>query len=393
MKRTLVLLGIVLRKELLDGLRDRRSIISVLVPLAFIPLMVFYSFEVVADRMERVREISVPVVGAERARPLVAWLEKQSGVEVVPGPEHPKSAVSEGSVEFVLVVPEDFGKRFARSKTAELEIVVDSSEESAERSAERLRSLIESYGQGVASQRLIVRGVSPEVVLPIQVEVVDLESEQERVAKALAFLPMVLVMIVFIGGLQIAIDSTAGERERGSLERLLANPVPRFSIVAGKWLASVAFSWASVVLTAALLLLFLERSTMWEMGLRLEDGSRIIASMVLVVAPLALLVTAVQMAVATLARSYKEAQSYVSFLMLVPVLPMALMIDSPAEYAIWKVFVPVLAQYTLINELIEANSLELIPFVIASTVAVIGAVGILQLTARLLCSERIVFGR
>ena len=366
---------------------------SVVVPLAFIPLMVFYSFEQVADRLERVREITVPVVGAEHARPLIDWLGKQPGVEIEPGPGNPRSAVSEGVAELVLVVPDDFAEKFARSKTAAVEIVVDGSEEDAERAAGRLRSLIAAYSQGIASRRLIVRGVSPEVVLPVQVEMVDLETEQQRAAKALVFLPMLLVMIVFVGGLQIAIDSTAGERERGSLERLLANPVPRFSIVAGKWLASVAFSWASLVLTATLLLLLLERSTIWEIGLRLENGPQVVASMVLVVLPLALLATAVQMGVATLARSYKEAQSYVSFLMLVPVLPMALMMNSPADYALWKVFVPVLGQYALINELVKDNSLALIPFLIASAVAVVGATAILLLTARLFRSEKIVFGR
>ena len=393
MRRSLVLLGIVLRKEVLDGLRDRRSIVSVVVPLAFIPLMVFYSFEQVADRLERVREITVPVVGAEHARPLIDWLGMQPGVEIEPGPGNPRSAVREGAAELVLVVPDDFAENFARSKTAGVEIVVDGSEEDAERAAGRLRSLIAAYSQGIASRRLIVRGVSPEVVLPVQVEMVDLETEQQRAAKALVFLPMLLVMIVFVGGLQIGIDSTAGERERGSLERLLVNPVPRFSILGGKWLASVAFSWASVVLTATLLLVLLERSTIWEIGLRLENGPQVVASMVLVVLPLALLATAVQMGVATLARSYKEAQSYVSFLMLVPVLPMALMMNSPADYALWKVFVPVLGQYALINELVKENSLALIPLLIASAVAVVGATAILLVTARLFRSEKIVFGR
>lgn len=393
MMSPIALLGVVLRKEIVDGLRDRRSIISALVPLALLPLMVFYMFQVASDRMEQDREITVPVVGAEHAQALIDWLAQQSGVEITPGPSQPRKAVSEGSVEFVLVVPDDFGQRFARSKTAEVQIVVDSSDESAERAARRARSLIQGYGQRIASQRLIVRGVSPEVVRPVQVETVDLETEQERAAKALAFMPMLLVMTIFIGGLQIAIDSTAGERERGSLERLLANSVPRISIVGGKWLTSVAFSWASVALTGVLLLLILERSPLRELGLRLDIGPREIASIVLVVLPLALLVSALQMAVATLARSYKEAQSYVSFLMLVPVVPMVLMMDTAADYAVWQLFVPVLGQFILINDVIEGAAFEPLPYAIAALVAIAGAIGMLLLTARLFRNEKIVFGR
>ncbi len=130
---------------------------------------------------------------------------------------------------------------------------------------------------------------------------------------AFSFIPMILLMTVFVGGLQIAIDSTAGERERGSREPLLVNPVPRFSIVGGKWLASVAFSWVSLALTTAMLLVVLDRSPLQRFGLDLDIGPPECASMLAAVLPLSLLALALQMSVATLARSYKEAQTYVSF--------------------------------------------------------------------------------
>ena len=393
MTRHMSALAVVLRKELLDGFRDRRSILSALVPLALLPLMLLYMFGLMADQIEGARKITVPVVGAHNAQALIDWLEQQPGVSIETGPSEARAEVSEGTVDFVLVIPDGFGKTFARSKTAEVQLIVDSSKDRAEQAARRVRSLIQDYGQQIAGQRLVVRGVSPEVVRPVQVDTIDLENEGERAAKLLAFMPMILIMALFIGSLQIAIDSTAGERERGSLERLLANSVPRISLVGGKWMASIVFSWASVALTTAALLLVLDHSPLARLGIRLDLGLREYGSLLAAVLPLALLVSALQMAVATLARSYKEAQSYVSFLMLVPVVPAALAMGSAVDYALWKLFVPVMGQSLLISRTLEGAGLAPLPACIAAVVALAGALGFLWLTARLLTSERIVFGR
>ena len=166
MKSQYSLLGIVFRKELIDALRDRRSIISALVPLAIIPVLLFFSLDSVADRVESGREIRVPVTGAEHGRPLVEWLDRQTGIEIEAGPADPRAEVSEGSFSFVVVIPDNFGERFARSRTAEVQIVVDGSDDRASQAARRVRSLIQAYSQMIGSQRLIVRGVSPEVIRP-----------------------------------------------------------------------------------------------------------------------------------------------------------------------------------------------------------------------------------
>ena len=387
------LLGVVVRKELIDGLRDRRSIISALVPLAIIPVLLFFSLDSVADRVESGREITVPVVGAGQGGPLVEWLDRQAGIEIEAGPADARAEVSEGNVGFVLVIPDDFGERFARSRTAEVQIVVDGSDDRAQQASARIRSLIRAYSQMIGSQRLIVRGVSPEVTRPVQVDTLDLQSDRERAAVALMFLPVVLLMAAFVGGLQIAIDSTAGERERGSLERLLVNPVPRPAIVAGKWLAAVAFSCASICLVVVGLWAVVEHSPLQRIGFRLDLGPEEIAGLIMLALPLAPALVALQMAVATLARSYKEAQSYVSFLMLLPMVPMVLMMDGPPETELWNLFVPMLGQFVLMNEVLEGQALTPGPVAITSLVSLACAIALLLVTARLFRSERIIFGR
>ncbi len=393
MKGNYPLVGVVLRKELTDGIRDRRSIISALVPLAFIPLLLFFGLETVADQFERELEIDVPIVGADHARPLVEWLDRQAGIETKEGPAEPRTAVSEGDVGFVLVITEDFAERFSKSKTAEVQIVVDGSDGRADRASGRIRNLIRAYSRMVGNQRLIVRGVSPEVIEPVQVDTLDLQSGRERAATVLIALPVVLLMAGFVGGLQIAIDSTAGERERGSLERLLVNPVPRPWIVLGKWLAAVTFSWASVGLVILSLWVVLEHSPLQRIGLRLDVGPYEIVGLVSLALPLCPAVVALEMAVATLARSYKEAQSYVSFLMLLPMVPILMTMDAPPDPELWNLFVPVLGQLVLMNELLEGQALTSGPFVMAAAVSIATAVALLLVTARLFRSERIIFGR
>ena len=386
-------LGIVSRKELVDGIRDRRSLASALVPVAFIPAMIFFSFKMVSDRVQPIREVTVPVVGAERAGALVDWLGQQPGVSIVPGPEEPREAVRNGEIGFALVIDKDFAADFTRSRTAGVRLVVDSQDSRADRAAGRVRDLVRSYGQMIASRRLIVRGVSPAVARPLQVETVDMATRRERAASLFMVVPFALLMTVFIGGLQIAIDSTAGERERQTLEPLLARPVEHIAVVGGKWLASIAFSWASVGLTAALLMLSLEYSPLAQLGVRADLGVRGMAVLLAAVLPLAPLVSAVQMAVATLARSYKEAQSYVSLLMLLPALPMVLMADPSTTQPAWQAGVPVVGQFMLVSDVLEGSAVSLPALGIPALVSLAGAAGALALTARLFRSERVVFGR
>ena len=393
MKPLLEALQVVLRKELVDGLRDRRSLLSVLAPLAIIPVMMFVAMDQASDQIERARQVTIPVVGAEHARELIDWLDQQAGIEIEEGPAQPREEVLAGNVDFVVIIPEDFAEDFADSKTAEVEIVLESMDGSVGRAVSRVRGLIRQYGQQIADKRLVVRGISPEVVRPLSVETLELETAQQRTARVISFMPFMLVMGIFVGGLQIAIDSTAGERERGSLEPLLVIPVPRLSIICGKWLAATAFSLASAVLMAAMTFLGLELSPLERLGLRLEIDSGAMAVMLAAIAPLAFPVTALQMAVATLARSYKEAQSYVSFLMLLPMLPLVLTMGSELEDAGWKLLVPVLGQQLLIQDAMEGAALNVVEYAATALVAVGIAGACLWLTSHLFGRERIVFGR
>ena len=383
----------VLRKELVDGIRDRRSVMSALIPPLMWPLMIVVMLNFIAEKRRQADDIELPIVGARNAETLVDWLKQQRGVEVVDGPQDPYTAVRDGDVKFVIVIPEDYNELFAQSKAVEVELVIDRSDDDAGVFVRRARRLLSAYSGQIGMLRLVARGVSPAVAAPIRIDEVDVSSAQQRAAMVMAFLPMFLVLATFVGGMNIAIDTTAGERERGSLEPLLVNPAPRKSIVAGKWLASVVFAWVSVLLTFVLLQQALERAPLESLGLRFQLDAGDVGALMAAVIPLAFLASGLQVLVASFARSYKEAQTYVSFLIFVPMLPAFVMMFSPIDPQPWIAMIPLLGQHLLITEAMRGEPGSLLVSVGAGVTVTLSGLVCVAVTTRLFQREKIIFGR
>ncbi|MDE0432705.1 MAG: ABC transporter permease [Bryobacterales bacterium] len=383
----------VLRKELVDGIRDRRSVMSALIPPLMWPLMIVLMLNFIAEKRRQADDIELPIVGARHAETLVDWLKQQRGVEVVDGPEDPYTAVRDGDVKFVIVIPEDYNELFAQSKAVEVELVIDRSDDDAGVFVRRARRLLSSYSGQIGMLRLVARGVSPAVAAPIRIDEVDVSSAQQRAAMVMAFLPMFLVLATFVGGMNIAIDTTAGERERGSLEPLLVNPAPRKSIVAGKWLASVVFAWVSVLLTFVLLQQAMERAPLESLGMRFQLDAGDVGALLAAVIPLAFLASGLQILVASFARSYKEAQTYVSFLIFVPMLPAFVMMFSPIDPQPWLAMIPLLGQHLLITEAMRGEPGSLLVSLGAGVTVTLSGLACVAVTTRLFQREKIIFGR
>ncbi|MGZ3459905.1 MAG: ABC transporter permease, partial [Archangium sp.] len=240
------LLSAVLRKELKDHLRDRRSVTSVVLGSLVGPVLFAVLFTVVASWNREDKPLELPVVGRAYAPSLMAFLER-SGAKLSEAPPDYESQIQAGTLDAVLVVPEDYGKDFAAGRSARVQLVMDNSRNKARATVQRAQALLGQYSGMMASQRLLARGVAPQLAAPVRVEQVDLATPERLAASILNMIPIFLVMACFIGGLNVAIDTMAGERERGSLEPLLLNPVERGTLVLGKWLATTVFSCTTVV--------------------------------------------------------------------------------------------------------------------------------------------------
>ena len=384
---------IVLRKELKDAFRDRRAIASILIGAVIGPILVGFMMNRLAERQRQIVDITIPVVGMEHAPALMDWLRQQAGVELVPGPASPEQSVRDGDEYVIIVVAPEFQQKFRSSSPAVVKIVSDSSRSTARPYVRRVERLLERYNGEIGSLRLVGRGVSPSIASPLRVQDLEVSSAQQRAATILGFIPLFIVLAAFTAGMQIATDSTAGERERGSLEPLLVNPAPRIAIAAGKWLAATCAAMLGVVLTTVLVLAMLRYIPMHEFGVRFRLGPMQIAALLMAVLPMCLLSTGIQTYLATFARSFKEAQTYMGILIMFPMLPGLIGSVYPLDSQAWMYPIPVLGQHVLAADALGAKETPVWAFVVAGGAMIVFSLVLLRLTTRLLQREKIIFSR
>lgn len=384
---------VVFRKELKDWSRDRRSIMTAIIGALFGPLFFAFTFNTMASRQRQVEDVSIPVVGAEHAPALVDWLRQQAGVTIVAGPANPEQAVRDRAEDVVVVIPKDFAERFTASRPAPVRMVADSSSQTARPKVQRVRQLFQRYNGEIAGLRLIARGVSPVVVTALQIEDIEVSSSQQRAATILNFLPVFILMAAFMGAMQIATDSTAGERERGSLEALLVNPAPRGVLATGKWLAGVVTAMGAVLISGGLLVVIFQSIPFQDLGLRFTLGAPQIAGTLAALLPLCPLIVAAQMYLATFAKSFKEAQSYLSVAMMGVMLPGFIQTMYPIGNKTWMYFVPVLGQQAIIGDVMGGKPASALFFAAGAAVNLLLAIAAVRATTSLLHREKIIFGR
>ena len=380
------------RKEFTDAVRDRRSLMSALLYPVLMPLMITVMFSALARLEGSDQPLETPIAGREHAPNLVAWLEER-GVVVLDPPDDPEVAVHDGDVDLVLVIDEEYGKRFRSVQPAVVQIVHDSSRTSSRTSIRRTRSLLQAYSNEVAVLRLMARGVSPGVIRAVRIDDLDLATPAQSAARVFAMLPMFLILAAFIGGLNVAIDTTAGERERKSLEPLLVNPVSRTALTAGKWLTTCVFGLVSTVLTLVTFLFMMRFVPLEELGVQLNLTGHQLLLMALTVAPMALLASSLQMFAATFARSFKEAQTYVSLLVFLPMIPGMATQVYPLQATAWMMLVPALSHQLLLIDVMGGEPVAAVSVATASVATVLLAFLFLVLTAWMLRQEKIIFGR
>lgn len=382
----------VFAKEALDAVRDRRSLTSALSYSLFAPLVLAMTLATIAKVSGDDGPLKLAVAGAQHAPSLIRYLE-QNGVEIEAPPADLQGAVRGGDLKLALVIPESYGKDFRASKPARVQLFHDASRTNARAPVRRVERLLERYNTQVATLRLNARGISPQVVQPVRVAEMDLSTAASRAAFALGTFPIFLLMAAFVGGMNVAIDTTAGERERGSLETLLVQAVPRMDLAVGKWMAAVVFNLLTVLLTLFFSFLVLRWDRLQKMdipvALSVEDALRFL----LLLLPLTLLAPALQMLIALFARSFKEAQTQLSLLMLLPMIPGLMLSLQTLEPKPWMRMVPILAEQVLIGDLARGEAIPAGALALSAGTTLAVAAVCLVLTARLFSHERIVLGR
>ena len=343
----------VMLKELRDLFRDKRTIrIALLMGPVFTPLLMLGIITMAQKRVSSQLEtpLQLPVVGAQYAPNLVAWLGGQN-VDVVSAPANADATIRNQDRDVVLSIGADYPEEWRKGMPAKLEIIEDSSRQDAEIPVQRLETLLQAYSDTVGALRLVARGISPAVTHPVRIAHRDLSTPESRRGLALSFLPYLLILTGFLGSSHLVIDATAGERERQSLEPLLATPAPRAAIMSGKIAAACAFGMLSLLLTLVAFKLTFQFAP--HLGIKLDVSIITMLKLLMVMLPVVVLGTTLLTLIAAGAKSVKEAQSYMSVLMLLPLIPTIMLLVNPIKTQLWQFSVPFLAQNQMIMKLLR----------------------------------------
>jgi sodium transport system permease protein len=342
-------LATVMLKELSEIFRDRKIIINglLLSPLLF-PILILGMGALAENRAKTQleSELKLPVIGAEIAPNLVAFLATQN-ITAEPAPEDPDALIRSQEKDVILRIKDDFATDWRQSRAATVEILHDSSRQDSGIPVRRVERALQAYSQQAGAVRLIARGIDPSLSTAVRVTYRDLATPEAKRGMILAFLPYLLILSAFLGGAYLVMDATAGERERQSLEPLLATPAGRGAIMSGKIAAACAFGMIGLLLT--LLSFKLSFAFVTTGPFKGVDVSMLaIAKLLLVLAPMVLIGTTLLTLISASVKTLKEAQSYMAFLMLLPILPTIILLVNPVKNALWMFATPFLAQNQLI---------------------------------------------
>lgn len=349
-------------KEVQENLRDRRTLISALIfgPL-FGPVLVAsaLSLSLRGAGAQGDRPLYLTISHAERAPDLLAYLREHDVTIKTVGMDQAaaRREVAAHRSEEVLLVPDDFGSRLQAGQPSPLLLFADESETHAAANVERIAAIINQYGATLARLRLVARGLDPMLSVPIVLHPIDISTPAARSALALGALSYLVLLTMLMGGMYLAIDATAGERERGSLEPLLTVPVRREHLIYGKILAACAYMTLSLVLTVAAFAVVLRFVGLERFGMSADFGPRVAAGIVLACLPLVPFGAALMTLVAAFTRSYREAQTYVGLVLLVPTLPLVFAAVLGLQPRAALMAVPSLGQQFLILSLIRMQPL------------------------------------
>jgi sodium transport system permease protein len=385
---------VIVQKEILDNLRDYRSWTTGTFWALFGPLLLGGMMVLIGNAFNENAEspLALPVSGAENAPNLIAFLEQQN-VVIVPSPADPKAAVSAGDINVALIIPREYGEEFSAGRTATVQLIFDSTRQSAMADIRRAQNLLEGYGRYIGTLRLSLRGVSPEVMRAVRIEEVDTATPQSQALIFLSMLPYFIIFAIFNGAAPVITDATAGERERGSLEPLLINPLPRSSVAIGKMLSAIPFATLNLLITLAGFAAIFRLLPIEELlGVQTGFDQSTLIAVFLICLPIVLLACAIQTLIASFTKTTKEAGTYLPFIGLIPALPGIALAFLPIRPELWTMLIPTFGQQILINQFLRFEPISAMNILVSAALTIFLAVVITFIAVKLYEGERIITG-
>jgi len=386
-------LATIAHKEMTDLLRDRKSIFWALFAVAISgPLVVCALYFITKTVNERIDQTTASIVNAALAPDLVRHLERR-GIKIDAEPADYQARVKSGALDAVLVVEPDFAKALAAGQSGKITLITESSRDRSSPIAARLEREVQAYANMAGNERLILRGIAPSVAHPIALSELDLATAEQRSSGLLKVMSFYALFAGLMGAIAAALDVTAGERERQTLEPLLTTPVSTLELAVGKWLAVSGVNLLAVTASIAGFCLALQLVPLGKLGLPVSFGLREFAGFMAVLVPFAFMVPAVLLVFGSTGKTAKEAQSSLSMgVSLVGLLPlMSLLRQTQAPW--WDAWVPVNGQYAVLSKVLRAEQVPSVEWIAMVAVPLIVSALAIAVFARRLGDQRLLAGR
>ena len=373
------------RKELIDAARDKRSVMAGLYYAIGTPLIMCGLFMVLIGQLTSPDDLKITIKNPDKAPDLVRFLSNKG---ITQSAADGSDAKDLKAIE--LIISTDYAAQMNQGKSAEITIVADNSEEKLQNSIRRLEKQLQAYSAEMGSLRLIARGIDPRVVQPLKVNVQDKATTDSKGGMILGIAIFTMIYSVFISGMNLAIDTSAGERERNSLALLLSHPLTTRQLVLSKIIAVSLFALLGLVLILLVSKIAYAFVPWQELGFSVNITTEFMLLMLVVGIPVALMAACLQLFVSFMAKTFKEAQSYLTMVLFVPLaLSMAASYNIAPDMLQW---LPVSGQQQALMDFIKGKDLPMLQLLVST----LGTLAIAVLLAfgmeRSLKSEKVIFG-
>lgn len=376
-------LWVVYFKEMRDALRDKRSLLAALSYGLFAPLFFAVVLIFTVNQVTSVKSLYIDIQGAEHAPQLIEYLEDRG---IYQADEEQADAV-----KMTIRIPESYKEHLAKGKTVPIVVQAKYSDRFGQGQFVRFERAIQGYNASIVNQRLILRGISPEITVALELDKQDTSSKEGKVAMTLGTVMVFVLMTAFFSGMNVSIDTSAGERERNSLEFLLAQPIQHFDFVLGKAFASATIATIGCAISLLVIPLSMQFVPLEKIGMDLQFNYWVQLAFVLVLVPVALFAAALQLLVSFLAKSFKEAQTYISFVMFIPMGIVMGLEFSRIEKPIFA-YLPITSQHQALLGSMNGEPASLLSIIVGSVITVVLAFVVLFIVQRQLQSEKTIFG-
>ena len=369
------------RKELIDAIRDKRSVMAGLYYALFTPILFAVVFTAIINKVTNPEDIEITITNSTAASELTNYLSNR-------GITHGTDPTSLKKIE--LVISSDFAEQLNSSKPAEVTLIADRSDDNLRSAISRTQGALRGYSSEIASLRLIARGVSPTVIQPLKVHMQDQATSDSKGGQLLGMVILTIVLSVFISGMNLAIDTSAGERERNSLALLLSHPVSVRQLVLSKTLAVSTFGVLGLILVMLVSKIVYPFVPWQELGFSINISLQFMLATLLVGSTVAIFAASMQLFVSFMAKSFKEAQTYLTFVIFVPMaMSYAVTLDFAVDELRWA---PVSGQLQALIDLAKGKEIPLLQLAVSCLSTLVLSFALIFGMERLLKSEKIVFG-